>query len=72
MDAKAFTFKRRPVTLLWSAEFQWIKDAIAFERQIKRWSRAKKEALMRGDWDVLPQLAKNRSATPRPPPNSSC
>jgi putative endonuclease len=66
IDPKAFTFKIRPVTLVWSAEFQWVKDAIAFERQIKGWSRAKKEALMRGDWDHLQNLAKNRSGTRRP------
>jgi putative endonuclease len=72
IDHKAFTFKRRPVTLVWSAEFQWIKDAIVFERQIKGWSRAKKEALMNGDWDGLQSLAKNRSENTRPPHSSSC
>jgi putative endonuclease len=35
-------------------------DAIASERQIKGWSRAKKEALIRGDFDALPALAARR------------
>ncbi|MGZ8331023.1 MAG: GIY-YIG nuclease family protein, partial [Rhodoplanes sp.] len=36
-------------------------DAVAAERQIKGWSRAKKEALIRGDFGALPGLSK-RSA----------
>jgi putative endonuclease len=41
-----YTKSRRPVTLVWSQAFQQITDAIAAERQIKGWSRAKKEALI--------------------------
>jgi putative endonuclease len=55
-----YTARRRPVKLLWSAHFERIADAIAMERQIKGWSRAKKEALMRGDFDALPALAARR------------
>ena len=57
----AWTFKRRPVTLVWAGEFQQITDAIAFEQQVKRWSRAKKEAVIRGDWTALPGLARCRA-----------
>jgi putative endonuclease len=53
-----YTSTRRPVTLVFSQWFERITDAIAAERQIKRWSRAKKEALMRGDFDALRALAK--------------
>lgn len=55
--ADAWTLKRRPVRLVWSQEFQQITDAIAVEQQMKRWRRAKKEAVIRGDWSVLPELA---------------
>ena len=55
-----YTFKRRPVTLVWSERFERITDAIAAERQIKGWSRAKKEALVRGDWDDVSRLASRR------------
>ena len=48
-----YTSSRLPVKLLWSAEFSDIRDAFAFERQIKGWSRAKKEALMQDDFDLL-------------------
>ena len=60
---------RRPVTLVYAEDFQRITDAIAAERPIKRWSRAKKEALIRGDWDAVigvePRLPdhKNKLAT---------
>jgi putative endonuclease len=52
-----YTAKRRPVTLVFAQEFQWITDAIAAERQLKGWSRAKKEVLSRGDYDTIKTLA---------------
>ena len=56
-----YTNSRRPVVLAWSQEFQRITDAIAVERQLKGWSRAKKEALIAGQYDLLPDLARGRS-----------
>ena len=55
-----YTKSRRPVELAFSQEFDRITDAVAAERQIKGWSRAKKEALINRDFDLLVQLAKNR------------
>ncbi len=52
-----YTGRRRPVTLVFHQEFERITDAIAAERQVKGWSRAKKEALIRGDYGALPDLA---------------
>jgi putative endonuclease len=64
-----YTAKRRPVTLVYSEWFDQITDAIAAERQIKGWSRAKKEALIRGDFDQLRELSRRRSsAATRPSP----
>jgi putative endonuclease len=54
-----YTRSRRPVTLVFSEHFDRITDAIAFERQIKGWTRAKKEALIRRDWDELARLARS-------------
>src|SRR5260221_2781771 len=54
---KGYTQKRRPVTLIWSQEFAERDEAFRAERQIKGWSRAKKEALIRGDWDAINRLA---------------
>ena len=55
-----YTSTRRPVTLVWAEHFLNIADAIAVERKIKGWSRAKKEALIRGDYDAIRELAKRR------------
>ena len=48
-----FTSRRRPIHLLWHQEFPSRLEALEAERRIKAWSRAKKEALIRGDWDAL-------------------
>src|SRR5215467_6454921 len=60
-----YTATRRPVQLAWSQHFEQITDAIAAERQLKGWSRAKKEALIRGDWNLVQRLAKRRGGKPR-------
>lgn len=54
----SYTYKRRPVQLIFTSEFSDIKIAIAKEKQIKKWSKTKKEALINGDFDTLPNLAK--------------
>jgi len=56
-----FTKFRRPVELVFHQSFERIDDAVAAERQLKDWSRAKKEALMRGNWDELKRLAASSS-----------
>lgn len=56
-----YTATRKPVELVWRGEFETRESAIAFEQQIKGWSRAKKEALIRGDWDEVKELAKSKS-----------
>jgi predicted GIY-YIG superfamily endonuclease len=55
-----YTSRRLPVDLVWSEHFPDVTDAIAVERQIKGWSRAKKEALIRRDFDLMRQLSKRR------------
>jgi predicted GIY-YIG superfamily endonuclease len=52
-----YTRHRRPVQLVWSQDFSTRDDAFAAERQIKGWSRAKKEALTRSDWKTIQQHA---------------
>ena len=53
-----YTYSRRPVELVWSEHFDRITDAIAVERKLKGWSRAKKQALIRGDWSGIRQLSR--------------
>jgi predicted GIY-YIG superfamily endonuclease len=56
----SYTAARRPVHLVWCEAFPTRDDAFAAERRIKGWSRAKKEALIGGDWDQLRMLARSR------------
>lgn len=43
---RAYTYSRRPVRLVWSKEFETQEEAEAEEKVVKRWSRARKEALL--------------------------
>jgi putative endonuclease len=60
-----YTARHRPVTLVLAQEFQQITDAIAAERKLKGWSRAKKEALIRADYEALRLLARGPRASDR-------
>ena len=60
----AYTRRRRPVELVWSARFDSIEQAYAFEKRIQGWGRRKREALIRGEYDALPDLSR-RSAVQR-------
>ena len=59
----AYTYSRRPVELVWCQEFLEPNQAISFEKKIKKWSRAKKEAVINGEWDLLPILAECKNET---------
>jgi putative endonuclease len=63
-DTVSYTSKRRPVILKYFQRFQNINDAIAFEKQIKGWSRKKKEALFEGNWVEIKRLAKFKGNNP--------
>lgn len=58
--AHSYTFTRRPVKLVYSAEFTDVFEAIAWERRIKRWSKSKRTALINSDWNSLKKLSKKR------------
>lgn len=57
LDNKAYTYRKRPVALVYSEMFTEVLQAIAWEKQIKGWSRAKKQAVINGEWSILPELA---------------
>ncbi len=59
IDPTSYTFERRPLTLIYVEQFDHPFDAIAREKQLKGWSRAKKEALIRGDMNKLSELSKS-------------
>ena len=54
----AYTLQRRPVELVWCAEFPSRYEALDAELKVGKWSRAKKEALMAGDWPKLSWYAR--------------
>ena len=58
IDPHAYTYSRRPVTLVWNQAFDTEHEAFVAERQLKGWSRAKKQALSKGDWDAIHQIVK--------------
>ena len=66
-----YTARRCPVTLVFTEEFDSRQVAFERERQVKGWSRAKKEALIEQDWEKLVNLARSRSRPPPPPARGS-
>lgn len=57
-DFDGYTALRRPVELVFHQHFDRIEDAAAAERQVKGWRRDKKEALIHGDYHLLPSLSR--------------
>ena len=56
----SYTYLRRPVKLMFYCEFTDINLAIEKEKQIKKWSKAKKQALINNEYEKLPNLAKKK------------
>ena len=59
-DSKSYTFNRRPIQLVFYTSFNSIEIAIEKEKQIKKWSKAKKVALINGNFEDLPNLSKKK------------
>jgi len=60
-DSKSYTFTRRPVELKYYEHFHDVRNAIAREKQIKGWSRKKKEALFENNWEKIKEIAKSKN-----------
>jgi predicted GIY-YIG superfamily endonuclease len=54
------------VELIWTQECSTREEALSAERQIKGWSRKKKEAMIRGDWKEVSLLSRSKTARPKP------
>lgn len=61
IDRKCYTYSRRPVELVYSESYPEAIYAIQREKQIKGWSRKKKQALISGDFESLPKISKSRN-----------
>ena len=59
LSPAAYTFRRRPVKLVWTEEVETLDEALLHEHQIKGWSRAKKEALIRGDCQAIHEIVRD-------------
>ena len=58
-----YTYKRRPLEVNFYETFNDVLQAIYFEKKIKKWTHAKKEALINGNFNMLQILAECRNAT---------
>ena len=67
----SYTTTRRPVQLAYAAEFSSREEALTRERQLKGWSRKKKEALYRGDWAEVSRLARSRKSSAKQEPEET-
>ncbi len=56
-EGSDFTSSRRPLEPAYTEEFHSLDGAFIAERQVKGWSRRTKQALIRGDFAALPELA---------------
>lgn len=56
----SYTYKRRLVDLVFYCEFTNVEMAIETEKQLKKWSRAKKEVIINNEFEKLPNLAKKK------------
>lgn len=57
---ECYTANKRPIKLVYYCEFTDISIVIDIEKKIKKWSRAKKEALINEEYDRLTNLAKKK------------
>ena len=58
-----YTASRTPVEMVYVERYERIVEAIARELQLKKWTRKKKEALIRGDFESLANLARRPKRT---------
>jgi putative endonuclease len=63
LNISCFTYKRRPLTLIFYQEFNDVNQAIYFEKKIKKWSSKKKLALANSNFEMLQILAECRNMT---------
>ena len=60
-DEGSYTFSRRPVEVKYFEIFTGVNQAIAREKQLKGWSRKKKQSLIAENFDKLKELAKSKN-----------
>ena len=66
-NKNSYTYNRRPVKIVYCQLFNSSSQAIAFEKQVKGWSRKKKESIIAGNYELLPSLSINYSKKNKEP-----
>ena len=65
IDPKCYTYNRRPLQMVYVGEFQWIDEAIAFEKKLKSWSHRKKRSFAERHWWRLRRYSRGSDRTLR-------
>ena len=60
LNKECYTYSRRPCKMVFAELFTNYELAIDWETRIKKWSRAKKQALIKGEFHLLPELSKKK------------
>lgn len=63
LNNASYTYMRRPVEMVYCERFTDFDLAIRWEKRIKDWSRKKKEALIKNNWDQLKMEAECKNET---------
>ena len=58
-----YTKERLPVSLVFQEYFMNVADAFYYEKKIQKWSHAKKQAMIEGNWELLPKLSECKNET---------
>jgi putative endonuclease len=58
IDPHCYTYNRRPLKIVFVGEFEWVHDAIAFEKRLKGWSHRKKRAFAEKAWDSVKRYSR--------------
>lgn len=56
-NKESYTYSKRPLELVFCTEFNDVSQAFLFEKQVKGWSRKKKEAIINDRWEDLKKLS---------------
>ena len=65
IDPNCYTFLRRPLRVEYVGEFEWVQEAIAFEKKLKKWSHKKKRAFAERKWEDLRRYSFGTDRIPR-------
>lgn len=60
-NEKSYTYKRRPLSLVFCAQYKYVLNAIKREKQLKRWTAQKKKVLVSENFSVLRSFSRRKT-----------